>query len=299
MKPLVLSSCLLIAGLAGWAQDSSELFDKAPPAIDEALRARVNKFYELFIAGKFKDAYALVADDSQDKFFELSKDQYKSCEIIKVNYSENFTKAAVVTSCKADWRWHGVSTLTTFPLTSNWKVVDGQWFWHWEKPTMVPSPFSPTGFIPVPANSNTDNAGLIPKDIGAVAQGILAKVSVDRAGVQLKSYVTSREVIHLRNDMPGEVSLNLETPNVAGLKVTADKTDLKAHEETNLVFEWRLDDPAIKCLECAKTMNTPLKVLVHVEPTQQVLPISVFFDSVAPKSGASSPATQAPAPPRK
>ena len=83
------------------------MFDKAPPAIDEALRARVGKFYGAFIAGKFKDAYSLVADDSQDKFFELSKDQYKRCEIIKINYSENFTKAAVVTSCKSDWRWHG------------------------------------------------------------------------------------------------------------------------------------------------------------------------------------------------
>ncbi len=79
MKTFALSSFLLMSGFAAFGQNSSDLFDKAPPAIDEALRARVNKFYELFIAGKFKDAYSLVADDSQDKFFELSKDQYKSC----------------------------------------------------------------------------------------------------------------------------------------------------------------------------------------------------------------------------
>ena len=74
-----------------------------------------------------------MADDSQDKFFELSKDQYKGCEIIKINYSDNFTKAAVVTSCKSDWRLHGTVTLTTFPLTSNWEVVDGQWYWHYDE----------------------------------------------------------------------------------------------------------------------------------------------------------------------
>ena len=289
MKTLVLCSFLLISGFSVLAQDASELFDKAPPAIDDALRARVNKFYELFIGGKFKEAYSLVADDSQDKFFELSKDEYKSCEIIKINYSEKFTKAAVVTSCKADWRWHGVSTLTTFPLTSNWEVVDGQWYWHWEKPTMVPSPFSPTGYIPVPAESNTSNAGFVPKDIGAVAQGILSKVVVDRSAVQLKSAETSKEVIHLRNDMPGEISLKLETPNIAGLKVTAAKIDLKAHEETIIAFEWRLDDPAIQCLACAKAMSTPLKVLVHVEPTNQVLPISVFFEYMPSKGAPTTP----------
>jgi hypothetical protein len=76
MKTLALS-LVLLSCFAALGQDSSELFDKAPPPIDEALRARVDKFYGAFIAGKFKEAYLLVADDSQDKFFELSKDQYK------------------------------------------------------------------------------------------------------------------------------------------------------------------------------------------------------------------------------
>ena len=98
MKTLAFSSLLLLSGLAAFGQNASDVFDKAPPAIDEALRARVGKFYRAFVAGKFKQAYLLVADDSQDKFFELSKDEYKSFEIIKINYSENFTKAAVVTA---------------------------------------------------------------------------------------------------------------------------------------------------------------------------------------------------------
>src|SRR5579863_9630240 len=135
MKTLVLSSFLLISGFMAFGQDSSDLFDKAPPAIDEALRARIDKFYGAFVSGKFKDAYLLVTDDSQDAFFELSKDQYKSYEIVKIRYSENFTKAVAVVGVKSDWRWHGVVTPTTFPLTSNWEVVDGQWYWHYVKPT--------------------------------------------------------------------------------------------------------------------------------------------------------------------
>ena len=279
MRTLAFSSLLLFSALGAFGQDSTELFDKAPPAIDEALRARVSKFYDLFIAGKFKEAYSLVADDSQDKFFELSKDQYKSYEIIKIRYSENFTKAAVVTAIKSDWRWHGTVTLTTFPLTSNWEVIDGQWFWHYIRPTVVPNPFSPTGFVPVPPESTTDNAGLVPKDIPGAAQGILAKVGLDKVSVQLRSNETSQDVVHVRNGMPGQVTLQLDNPNIPGLKVTLGKTTLQAHEDTTIVFEWRLDDPAIQCLDCAKKMNARTVVRLHIAPTNQVFPIAVALGS--------------------
>ncbi len=277
MRTIVLSSLVLLSGFAALGQNS-ELFDKAPPPIDEALRARVDKFYGAFIAGKFKDAYLMVADDSQDKFFELAKDQYKGCEIIKINYRENFTKAAVVTSCKADWRFHGSVVLTTFPLTSNWVVIDGQWFWHFEKPTLVPSPFSPTGFVNVPPDSNPNPAGLVPKDIPAAAQGILTKVSVDKTSVRLERNEKSQDVVHVRNDMPGQVSIKVDKPDIPGLTVTVGKTDLQAHEETTVVFE---------CLECGEKMSPAPTVQLHIEPTGQVFPISIALESAPLQSPAS------------
>jgi hypothetical protein len=276
MKTLAFWSLLLLSGLPVFGQSPADLFDKAPPAIDEALRAQVDKFYQSFIAGKFKQAYLLVADDSQDKFFELPKEQYKSCEIIKVNYTENFTKAAIVTSCKADWRFHGTVVLTTFPLTSNWEVIDGQWFWHYVRPTMVASPFSPTGFVPVPADGATNPAALVPKDIPGAAQAILAKVSIDKGAVRLQSYQASQDVVHVRNDMPGEVRLKLDQINLAGLKVSVGKTDLKAHEETTIVFEWRPDAGA-------KKVNANTIAKLHIDPTGQVFSINVGFDNTPPQ----------------
>src|SRR5271170_5111424 len=121
---------LMLSAILAFGQAPSDVFEKAPPAIDDALRARVGKFYGAFVAGKFKEAYSLVADDSQDKFFELPKEEYKSFEIIKIKYSDNFTKATVVTGVKSDWRFHGTVTQTTFPLTTNWEVIDGEWYWH-------------------------------------------------------------------------------------------------------------------------------------------------------------------------
>jgi hypothetical protein len=275
MKTLAFSSLLLISGLTAFGQNPSELFDKAPPAIDEALRARIDKFYGAFIAGKFKDAYLMVADDSQDKFFELPKEQYKGCEIVKINYSENFTKAVVVTSCKTDWKFHGSTVLTTFPLTSNWEVIDSEWVWHYVKPSMVPSPFSPTGFVPVPTDSTPNPAALVPKDIPAAAKAILARVTIDKASVRLRSDETSQDVVHVRNDMQGQVSLVLNKPDLAGLNISVAKNVLKAHEETTIVFEWRLDDTS-------KKMNGRTTVQLRIVPTGQVFPINIDFENAPP-----------------
>jgi hypothetical protein len=275
MKTLAFSSLLLLSGFSAFGQNPSELFDKAPPAIDDALHARVIQFYDLFIAGKFKDAYSLVADDSQDKFFELSKDQYKSCEVIKIRYSDNFTKA--------DWRWHGTVTLTTFPLTSNWEVIDGQWYWHWERPTMVPSPFSPTGFVPVPAESASPS--LVPKDLQGAAREILAKVGIDKAIVRFRSLEPSQEVVHVRNDMAGQVSLKLIQPNVPGLKVSLPQTVLQAHEQTAMLVEWQPESPAKRI-----SGHPAVQFQLQIEPTGQLFPINVVFDSVP---------APVPAPPQK
>src|ERR1700682_756304 len=97
----LLNLCLfLIAWALASGQDNSDLFEKAPPPIDEALRARVTQFYQAFTSGKFREAYPLVAEDSQDAFFAASKDTLKSCEILRIRYSDNFTKADVVEACK-------------------------------------------------------------------------------------------------------------------------------------------------------------------------------------------------------
>jgi hypothetical protein len=290
MKTLAFT-CLLLSAFTAFGQNPSDTFDQAPPAVDEALRARIGKFYGAFIEGKFKDAYLLVADDSQDKFFELPKKQYKVCQTIRINYSEAFTKAAAVVSCKADWRFHGTVAVTTLPLSSNWEVIDGQWYWRYVKPAMIQTPFSPTGLVPTPTESATKTAALVPTDMQGAAQQILSKVAVDKASVQLRSYETSQDTVHVRNDMPGQVTLKLDKPEIAGLKITLGKTDLKAHEETTLLFEWRLDDPAIKCLDCAKKTGVHSMARLHIAPTGQVFPINIAFEnrpaqSVTPPSAA-------------
>lgn len=274
MKTLGLTTLLLACVVAVFAQTPEQPAEKAAPEVDAALRARVTQFYDAIMAGKFKEAYVLVADDSQDKFFEMDKGDYRSCAIDVVDYSGHATKALVITKCKGDWRLQGRVFPVTFPIRSNWELVDGQWYWHYVKPTRVQSPFSATGWIPVPPESKDGSAPILPKDFTAVAQGILSKVSVDKTSVSFSSSQPSREVVHVRNDMPGEVSLNLQDPGIPGLKISAGATKLQAHQETEVVFAWNPDNSA--------KIPPSATVQLQIAPTNQVFQIAVSFENGLP-----------------
>jgi hypothetical protein len=297
MRTLAIASLLLMSGLLGLAQDSSELLDKAPPAIDEALRARVDQFYQAFVAGKYKDAYLLVEDASQNAFLEADKQQYRGCETLRTRYSDNFTKAVVVVSCRSEWKWHGIVTPTTFPITSHWVIENGMWCWHYVKPTQIQFPFSPTGFVPVPTEETEVKPGApaIPADMQGAARNILAQVSLDKRAVHVRPDQSSEDVIHVRNGMPGMITLTLEHYSIPGLNITIGKTQLQAHEETTVRFAWRLDDPAVLCPDCVKKTSGEATVQLKVAPTGQTFSIKIAFDSAPP----TIPPQVPPPPPHK
>ncbi len=277
MKIIPICACLL-SGTFLFAQDPSDLFDKAPGPIDEALRARVGEFYQAFIAGKFRDAYKLVDDESQDAFMASDKNTYKSCETLKISYSDNFTKARVLESCQGEFRFHGDRFETKIPLTTNWIVVDGKWYWHFVKPTTAPSPFSPTGFVNIPQDQPTNTGNInIPKDPVAEARNILSKVQLDKTEIYLKGYETSKDELHVRNEMPGGVIVNVDTVTQPGVKVRIAKPELGPHEETPIYFEYNVDDASISCGECAKRIKGTMTVQVRITPTNQVFPIKIYF----------------------
>src|SRR6266404_7983471 len=82
---------LLVAALD--AQNTADLFNKPPAEVDQALRARITEFYEYHVKQQFRQAEALVADDSKDFFYSHNKPQYLSFEIVRIEYSKDFTLA--------------------------------------------------------------------------------------------------------------------------------------------------------------------------------------------------------------
>jgi len=255
------------------------LVEKAPPAVDEALRARADKFYQAHVTGKFREAFALVAEDSQDAFLAAPKAQFKKCETIRITWSEQFTKAKVAESCDTEFRFHGQSVPVKRPMTSDWKLVDGQWYWCWVKPDVIPSPFSPTGFVPATDATPTGNPRKLPSSdqVNAIAAGILQRVKVDKTTIKLRSDESSKDELHIRNEMPGAITFTVGQVNLPGLKITPTKTELQANEETTVLFEYRLEDTSIACVDCANKIQSTVASGLKVQPTGQFFPIEIVI----------------------
>jgi len=246
---LFLAACSFV-----FAQEPADQSEKAPDGVDEALRSRIDQFYQAHVSGRFREAIQLVADDSLDAFLEGGRNQYKACQTVKVTYTDNFQKAKVLESCKSEYKWHHLVSPVTLPLDSYWKIIDGQWFWYYVKPTEV---LTPWGISKVtPENSENPQGKTIPKDPTALADNILGMVKIDKRNVSLRSNESSKEEILLSNGMPGSVTFSIDPIAIPGVKITPMKGQVNAKEQVAIVIEYKVDDATITCGDCAKRLNT-------------------------------------------
>ncbi|HXG33267.1 MAG TPA: hypothetical protein VNJ11_07875 [Bryobacteraceae bacterium] len=258
-----------VIGLA--AQELGDLLQKAPPELDAALRARISRFYQAHVDGKFREAYELVAEDSKDIFFAAEKPRYRSFNILKIDYSDNFTKAKAVVACETEASMFGNRFTVQMPVTSLWKLADGQWYWY----TLPPSDevITPAGVMkPGPAPQTTHW-----KDLGTRAPRIPAlqtMVRADKTQVNLNLRGESSDTVKITNTLPGPVTLSLEYQAVPGLEVQLDREQLAANETATVTFRSRLD---------GQLPSADITVTVRVMPTAQLIPIRVMLVSEAVK----------------
>ena len=275
MRLVRLSPLFLPCALA-FAQNS-ELFDKAPPEIDEALRARVTIFYNAHISGKYREAFQVVADDAQDDFLGASKDAFKSCEVSKIGYSENFTKATVTEACKGEYRWHGTHMPVTIPTLSTWKFVDGKWWWYHIKEDAVLTPWGISRMTPE-NSSGPAQMPVIPPDPVVAAQNILRMVDVDRTEVELKGYEASKGEVHVTNAMPGLVTVTVDPLPVKGISVKVEPANIGQNGKSTIVFSYDPNDPALACNSCTSHIALPpVTANIRIQPTGRVLPVNITF----------------------
>jgi len=247
-----------------------------PPEVDAALRARVDQFYQAHVSGKFRNAVPLIADESLNWFIGTSKQTYKSCKTIKIDYSENFTQALVNESCEAEYRVHGHSMNVMLPLGSRWKLVDGQWFWYRVRETEIRTPFGISKIPPDVDPDTTDSSKpIIPGNPMAMAQTILQSVKTDKSEIKLDAGKVNEDSVEVSNGMPGPITISVDKISQAGLSVKIEKSELKGGEKTRIIFRYNPNDLAIQCGDCAKHVNGTVTAQVQVQPTSQVLPISI------------------------
>ncbi len=250
------------AAAALFGQSAPELFRKAPPAVDEALRARITKFYQLQMEGKGRAAEALVAEDTKDFFYNSGKPKYLSFEIRDIEYTDNFTKANATVLANRIVMMPGFTKPMPIPELSRWKLVDGEWYWYMSQDDLLNTPFGRSK----PTASTGSSMPIIPTqdEMAKVVQGI----KPDKTSVELQAEKESSGRFVIANPMSAPINLSLEATQGPGFTARLDKTEVPPGGSAILTVEWK---PGLRPAPRWSQM------VVHVQQTNQAIPLRVKF----------------------
>ncbi len=252
---------------AAFGQNPADLFTKAPPEVDEALRSRISKFYQAQVDGHARQSEQYVAEDSKDYFFEMRKPRILSFEIRQIDYSENFTKANVVTVAPMYMKFPGFTNKPLpVPVRTFWKVVDGQWYWYIDPQAIRDTPFGKASSSGPP----TGPGGTLP-DIsqGPNPESIQKGIRANKQSVRLKIGEASSDQVTIASSLPGVVTLRLQANDIPGVEIKLDRTQLMHGESATLAFhaEPRRD-----------ISRAPFTAVVVVAPINLAITIHAAFE---------------------
>ena len=205
------------------SQTAVELFKKAPPSVDDALRARVNEFYQYHVDKKFRKADALVAEESKDMFYAALKQEPLSFKINEIQYEENFTKAKVMSLLKVDRGvpFGGGIVRMDLPVQSYWKVIDGQWFFYLPERPCRPTPMGPCrAFTPEELEAAKQQTALkeqIQKAMEQAKAGEFNKWEVTPRELELEAKTDAKAEVKVKNSLNGY--LTLEVRKISGPEI--------------------------------------------------------------------------------
>jgi hypothetical protein len=255
----VLAPCLL-------AQNSADLFSKAPPAVDKALRARIAQFYQLHVDGKYRQAEALVAEDSKDFFYSANKPKYQGFEIKDIKYSDNFTKAKaiVVVQMIVVMPFFVADKPMPVPVPSHWELVKHAWYWYIPESERYLTPAGQMHGGPetmaAPVNPSMPSKEKI--------ETMMAPVRADKNDAELRGDIANSVQFVIANPSPGKVTLALRAPRGPGFEARLDTTELQPGAKATVTVDWKPGDYKVP-----KFAN----LTVQVQPINQAIPLHVTF----------------------
>jgi hypothetical protein len=256
---------LLLPALA-FGQGFGGIFDKAPPEVEQALRARVDHFYQAHKESKWRRADEVVHESAKDTFFGAEKVAFRDYKVVSITWDEGYKKARVVVDIDTDFFFPGFGKMAVNrPLASSWMIDAGQWWWYVLQTDDKHGPF---GMRP------TDGSGERPSldkvwDANAVTPDQIRKsVRADKNEVTLASHEPSHAEVTIRSVFPGPVTLRLDAIDYPGMTVKLDKTKLEKDQEARLTFDFK---------PWSKAKKNDFRAQVNVEPIGMIIPIEVRF----------------------
>lgn len=219
------------------------------------MRARINQYFQLLVDNKYRQAEDLVAEDSKDLYYNSNKPKYVSFELKTIDYSDNFTRANASLSCETLVVVPGFAGRPIrLPVTSRWKLVNGEWFYYIDPDDVRRTPF---GLV----NPGSGAPGTLPA-IPANPAFAMGKVKADKTVVSLKPGQSAE--VTLSNAAQGQMSISL-TGRVQNVDVKLDRVNLNVGEK------------AVLNLQAHEGAHSGT-LSIQVEQTNEVIPIRVNIE---------------------
>jgi hypothetical protein len=245
--------------------------EKAPPAVESALKARVVAFWEAQMAKKYRLADQYVVEEAKDEYFGADKPECRSWGYSHSLFQENFTKAQVFVNCETQFSYMGPPVWIKRPVMSFWVLKDGLWFWTAPpKRTEIQTPF---GVMKVterePADGKAPAAGVGAFKAPASVAEMMGNVIVSRKSIEMKAFAKSSEEFTVTNRTGVGIALAADAPILAGFHVRFEKASLDNGESTKVTLTY----PGAP----GRVPPTPLTIPLHVDPFAQDISIEVRF----------------------
>ena len=224
---------------------------------EKALQARVQQFYQLQIDRKFRQAEALVAEESKDDYYNRAKQDIRGISTApEIEFLDNNSRARVRLKAKVMLATPFGAQEFEMPLVSNWKVENGQWFWYIDPETVGMTPFGRM----VPPKEPVKGT-LPPPPANFDAATLMNQITVDRTAVTLTAS-SPVQTVTVSNNLPGEITLELTNPPLPGISVEVEKANLKVGEKSSIRFRLTGDE---KSSGVARIVASPLNKVFEIQ----------------------------------
>ena len=254
MKPIDRRFLFPVAAVTAWAQQPAPAVVEA----EAALRARVEQFYQFQVDKKFRQAEAMVAEDSKDEYYNRAKQNINGFSIQQIEWLDNNTRARVTIKGKVVLRAALIGAQQfEMPLLTSWKLENGEWVWYVDPDLRGRTPF---GKVEIAPSSDA------PKSAAASAIGINPATLTDQVTLDLSSVTLSAsspvQTVTVTNRLPGPITLELAKPQPKGISVEIEKSELKGGEKS--VIQLRLTGE-VKTSGVVRLVASPLNKVLEIQ----------------------------------
>ncbi len=270
--------------------------ETVPAETSMALRDRVTQFFGYHVGTANRRAMDMVAEDTQDFYYQSQKMQFKDFKIEKIEFTRDQTRANVSVRATRNWDIQSQPTLVDTPIATTWRIEDGKWVWYLDAKDVSTTPMGMSDFLGATAAAKNPTGGLfelnpdgtpkIPADFSspdrlmAQTQKILKQSGLDKSEVVLTFGEAATNQFTFQNGFTGDVLLELAgSPSLPGLKVFVEKANLRAQE--NGIIRVQYEPPSADAKDFVEPQTYSLNLVL--EPFNQIFPIKVTVRPPAAK----------------